>query len=66
MILYKYILYKYTVYTTVKVTLSLTWLIYSDWFVNKHLSIVAGYADLGSIAGLASQQGYYLSVEGAW
>lgn len=36
------------------------------WFINKHLSVVAGYADLGSIAGLAEQQGYYLSVEGAW
>lgn len=40
--------------------------IFAAWFVNKHLSVVAGYADLGSIAGLAQQQGYYLSVEGAW
>lgn len=40
--------------------------VFAAWFVNKHLSIVAGYADLGSIAGLDSQQGYYLSLEGAW
>lgn len=40
--------------------------IFAAWFVNKQLSFVAGYADLGSIAGLAQQQGYYLSVEGAW
>ena len=40
--------------------------IFAAWFVNKHLSLVAGFADLGSIAGLDQQQGYYLSVEGAW
>ena len=40
--------------------------IFTAWFVNKHLSLVAGFADLGSIAGLDQQQGYYLSVEGAW
>uniref|UniRef100_A0A486XQF1 DUF3034 family protein n=1 Tax=Rheinheimera sp. BAL341 TaxID=1708203 RepID=A0A486XQF1_9GAMM len=40
--------------------------IFVAWFVNKQLSLVAGYADLGSIAGLDQQQGYYLSVEGAW
>ncbi|MBU1310331.1 MAG: DUF3034 family protein [Gammaproteobacteria bacterium] len=40
--------------------------IFAAWFVNKHLSLVAGYADLGSIAGLDQQQGYYLSIEGAW
>lgn len=36
------------------------------WFINKNLSVTAGYVDLGSIAGFANQQGYYLSVEGAW
>lgn len=40
--------------------------VFAAWFVNKHLSVVAGYADLGSIAGLAQQRGYYLSLEGAW
>ena len=36
------------------------------WFINKHVSVVTGYADLGSIAGFEQQQGYYLSIEGAW
>lgn len=40
--------------------------IFAAWFVNKHLSVVAGYADLGSIAGFDRQQGYYVSLEGAW
>lgn len=40
--------------------------VFVAWFVNKHLSVTAGYVDLGSIAGLDNQQGYYLSVEGAW
>ncbi len=40
--------------------------IFAAWFINKRLSVVAGYADLGNIAGLAQQQGYYISVEGAW
>ncbi|WP_461517106.1 DUF3034 family protein [Porticoccus sp.] len=35
------------------------------WFVNKNLSIVLAYADLGSIAGLDSQKGWYLSFEAA-
>ncbi len=33
------------------------------WFVNKNLSIVLAYADLGSIAGLDNQKGWYLSFE---
>lgn len=40
--------------------------IFAAWFVNKHLSLVVGYADLGSIAGFSRQQGYYFSIEGAW
>ena len=40
--------------------------VFVAWFVNKRLSVTAGYVDLGSIAGLNNQQGYYLSVEGAW
>ncbi|MBZ9612271.1 DUF3034 family protein [Rheinheimera maricola] len=40
--------------------------IFAAWFINKQLSLVAGYADLGSIAGFNSQQGYYVSIEGAW
>lgn len=40
--------------------------IFVAWFINKHVSVVTGYADLGNIAGFEQQQGYYLSVEGAW
>lgn len=40
--------------------------LFAAWFINKHVSVVAGYADLGSIAGFSSQQGYYLSLEGVW
>lgn len=35
------------------------------WFVNKNLSVVLAYADLGSIAGFEDQKGWYLSIEGA-
>ncbi|WP_415837574.1 DUF3034 family protein [Shewanella livingstonensis] len=38
--------------------------IFVAWFVNKHLSVVGAYVDLGNIAGLKQQQGWYLSVEG--
>lgn len=40
--------------------------IFVAWFVNRKLSVTAAYADLGDIAGLPSQQGWYLSVEGSW
>lgn len=39
--------------------------IFLAWFVNKHLSVVTAYTDLGSIAGYENQQGWYLSIEGA-
>lgn len=39
--------------------------IFVAWFVNKHISVVAAYTDLGSIAGLDTQQGWYISVEAA-
>jgi hypothetical protein len=38
--------------------------IFMAWFVNKHLSVVGAYVDLGSIAGFEQQQGWYLSLEG--
>jgi hypothetical protein len=38
--------------------------IFMAWFVNKHLSVVGAYVDLGSIAGFEQQPGWYLSVEG--
>lgn len=37
--------------------------IFVGWFINHHVSVVGGYVDLGSIAGLAQQQGYYLALE---
>ena len=33
------------------------------WFPNKHVSVVAAWTDLGSIAGLDDQSGAYLSLE---
>lgn len=33
------------------------------WFPNKRVSLVAAYSDLGSIAGLPDQSGWYLSIE---
>ncbi|MGI2175620.1 DUF3034 family protein [Shewanella ulleungensis] len=38
--------------------------IFAAWFINKHLSLVGAYADLGSIAGFEQQNGWYLSIEG--
>lgn len=40
--------------------------VFVAWFVNRNLSVTAAYTDLGSIAGLSSQQGWYLSLEGSW
>lgn len=37
--------------------------IFVGWFINQNFSVVGGYVDLGSIAGLAQQQGYYLALE---
>lgn len=40
--------------------------LFAAWFINKNFSVVAGYVDLGSIAGLDQQQGYYVALEGTW
>lgn len=40
--------------------------VFVAWFVNPNLSVTAAYVDLGDIAGLPSQQGWYLSLEGSW
>lgn len=40
--------------------------IFAAWFINKNFSLVGGYVDLGSIAGLDQQQGYYLALEATW
>ena len=37
--------------------------IFVGWFPNKHVSVVAALARLGSIAGVSKQDGYYLSAE---
>lgn len=36
--------------------------IFIAWFPNKHVNITAAWADLGSIAGVGNQQGWYLSI----
>jgi hypothetical protein len=36
------------------------------WFPNKRLAVVAAYVDLGSIAGLDRQRGFYLSLQGSF
>lgn len=36
------------------------------WFPDKHLAVIAAYADLGAIAGLDHQHGAYLSVQGSF
>ncbi|QIZ85193.1 DUF3034 family protein [Bermanella marisrubri] len=38
--------------------------VFIAWFPNKHLSITAAYLDLGSIAGIANQKGWYSSITG--
>lgn len=37
--------------------------VFVAWFPNKHVSAVAAYADLGSVATLDRQRGWYLSVQ---
>ena len=36
------------------------------WIPNKHMSVTAAYLDLGRIAGVDNQTGWYLSVTGYW
>jgi len=40
--------------------------LFAAWFINKNASLVLGYVDLGDIAGLSDQTGFYLSLEGTW
>ncbi|MDF1832047.1 MAG: DUF3034 family protein [Porticoccaceae bacterium] len=37
--------------------------VFIGWFPNKHLSTVLAYSDLGDIAGLPNQSGWYLSFQ---
>ncbi len=36
---------------------------FMGWFPNKHVALIAAYADLGSIASLPNQRGAYLSLQ---
>ena len=38
--------------------------VFVAWFPGKHVSVTAAYVDLGSIAGIDNQDGWYLSVMG--
>lgn len=40
--------------------------LFAAWFINQQLSVVGGYVDLGDIAGLRNQQGYYLAIQGVF
>lgn len=40
--------------------------VFVGYFPSKHVSVVAAYTDLGSIAGLDDQTGWYLSVQAAF
>jgi hypothetical protein len=37
--------------------------VFVGWFPNKHAALVLAYADLGSVAGLDAQRGWYLSLQ---
>jgi hypothetical protein len=37
--------------------------VFLGWFPSKRVSVIGAYTDLGSIAGLADQTGFYLSVQ---
>ena len=39
------------------------WDLFAAWFINKNVSLTAGYVDLGRIAGQASQSGVYVSLQ---
>lgn len=40
--------------------------VFIAWIPNRHLSVVAAYADIGDVATLNDQQGFYLSVNGSF
>ena len=40
--------------------------IFVAYFPSKHVSLVGAYTELGSIAGLDDQSGWYLSLQGAF
>jgi len=40
--------------------------VFVGYFPNRHFSVVAAYVDLGEVATLENQQGWYLSIEGSF
>lgn len=40
--------------------------VFVAWFPNKHLALVGAWVDLGSVATLDDQTGYYLSLQGSF
>lgn len=42
------------------------WDVFAAWFPNKHVSMTAAYADLGRIAMMSGQRGWYLSLQGSF
>lgn len=40
--------------------------VFLAWIPNRHISVVAAYADLGDVATLTNQKGYYISVNGSF
>jgi hypothetical protein len=42
------------------------WDVFAAWFPNKHLSMTGAYADLGQIAMMTGQHGWYLSLQGSF
>lgn len=42
------------------------WDVFAAWFPDKHVSVTAAYADLGRIAMMPGQHGWYLSLQGSF
>jgi hypothetical protein len=42
------------------------WDLFAAWFPDKHVSVTAAYADLGQIAMMTGQHGWYLSLQGSF
>jgi hypothetical protein len=42
------------------------WDLFATWFPSKHFSVTAAYADLGQIAMMTGQHGWYLSLQGSF
>jgi hypothetical protein len=40
--------------------------VFVAWFLNKHLNVTLAYLDLGAIAAIPNQTGWYLSATGSY